>query len=517
MMKFYTVCLLISLFCITTKGNINKKVNLKDSSEIVSQEFLNKIDSLTLNWYKKHPYQEKLDIARKKGDTNNIDYPDSIYISRISDIPSVIPLSYNKIVKNFIRVYTVDKRKQVEVMLGLTDYYFPVFEKILEDHNLPNELKYLPIIESALNPNAVSRVGATGLWQFMFSTARMYKLQINSLIDERRDPIKSSYAAAKYLKDLYRIYNDWILVIAAYNCGPGNVNKAIRRSGNKRNYWEIYYYLPRETRGYVPAYIAASYVFNNYQFHNLVPREIDYTVPTDTLIIRKELHLKQVSEVLQIPHKDLKVMNPQYRYDIIPKNQKGYVLKLPLEHVNHFIELEDSIYNYKDSIYFNASSKTLKPTYYSRYSPVTPMGKAKLYYTIKPGDNLGYIAEWYNVRASDLRYWNNIRGNLIKAGKKLIVFVPKSSVSKYKSINSMSFEQKEKMAGRNPKAQETESTVYSGNFELVYHKVKPNETLWEIAQHYPGVTYNDIMKLNNIKNASKVKVGQTLKIKKPVK
>lgn len=216
------------------------------------------------------------------------DFPDSVYIKRIASIPTVINLSYNRIVKSYIDVYAKKKRGSVEVMLGLSEHYFPIFDEIFDYYDVPNEMKYMSIIESALNPRAYSRARAVGLWQFMYGTGRIYGLEINSLVDERRDPIKSTHAAARYSKHLYSIYKDWILVIAAYNCGPGNVNKAIRRAGGKTNYWDIYYYLPRETRGHVPAFIAATYVMNYYKEHKLVPAKVDLPIQTDTLNIGTE-------------------------------------------------------------------------------------------------------------------------------------------------------------------------------------------------------------------------------------
>ncbi len=477
-----------------------------------------RLDSLLNVWYLSHPVTTStpqpglLDLPR---DPANIDYPDSIYMQRLAKIPSEIPLTYNQIVKNFINVYTVKKRDKAENILGLKDYYFPLFETVLESYGLPLELKYLPVIESALEPRARSRMGATGLWQFMYPTARMYKLEINTLVDERRDPIQSTHAAARYLKDLYSIYEDWILVIAAYNCGPGNVNKAIRRVGYKKNYWDIYYYLPRETRGYVPAFIAATYFINYYKYHKLVPRHFSHTLPSDTVHVTEELHLEQVARVLQVPLKLLEEMNPQYRQNIIPKGNKKYTLKLPLEHVSRYIQQEDSILAYKDSVYFNPALKTDKPTYYSRHSPLTPKNKAKLYYTVKPGDNLGYIAEWYDVRTSDLRYWNGIRGNLIRRGQKLVVFVPKSLVSKYKDINSSSFLEKQGTASSsNSPPVVPETTPLPPDAEFIYYTVRRGDTLWEIAQKFPGVSDHEIMRWNGINNASRIQAGQTLKILK---
>ncbi|MFC2087322.1 transglycosylase SLT domain-containing protein [Bacteroidota bacterium] len=503
----------------SVEANIEQIVYIEDENSGI-YDSLEIAENLLSNWYFEHPY---LDLEYFDNsislDSNDVDFPDSVYLERISRIPSIIPLSYNIIVKNFIHVYTKERRDKVEKIIGLTDYYFPMFEEVLDYYDLPLELKYMPIIESALDPNAISRVGATGLWQFMYHTGKAYKLEINSLVDERRDPIASTHAAVKYLNDLYAMYNDWILAIAAYNCGPGNVNKAIRRTGGQRNYWSIYYYLPRETRGYVPAFIAALYVFNYYQEHNLKPRKFEYNYATDTIHIHKELHLQQVSEVLDIPLPALRLMNPQYRRDIIPSGKTSYTLKLPIDKTGKFIEMQDSIFAYKDSVFFNPDSKTSIPVHYSSFSPVTPKGYQKIYYVVKPGDNLGYIADWYDVGVSQLRYWNNIRRNLIRSGQKLIVFVPESRADIYQKINLMSSADKQKLNGK--KTYDIISTIEftetsnqlsqnTGNFE--YYKVKRGDTLWEIARKYPGVTEYDIMKINNISNANRIEVGQELKI-----
>lgn len=475
--------------------------------------FEQNLDSLLNLWYVKQSLEGTEDILTKI-DSIIPDFPDSVYIERLSNIPSVIELSYNRVVKNYINVYTKKKRENLEVMLGLSEYYFPIFDEIFDYYDLPNELKYMAIIESALNPRAVSRAGATGLWQFMYGTGRMYNLIINSLVDERRDPIKSTHAAARYLSDLHNIYKDWVLVIAAYNCGPGNVNKAIRRSGNKRNYWDIYYYLPRETRGYMPAFIAATYAFNYYEDHSLVPREISLPVAVDTIMINEELHLSQVSEVMQIPLKQLSDLNPQYRRNIIPAKGVAFALTLPLEHSTRFIELQDSIFAYQDNKYFNEENRITNPTY-SSYLPSAPTGKVKLTYSVKSGDNLGYISQWYNVRVSDLRYWNNIRRNLIRSGQRLNIYVSPANVEKYRPINSMTFAEKQRLIGKPVNEVEViENTSGSTDVSFVYYRVKSGDTLWEIAQKFPGVTDSDIIRLNNLSNGNKIKPGQTLKIMK---
>ena len=249
-------------------------------------------------------------------------------------------------------MYSVRRREQVAYMLTLGDYYFPLFEEMLDRHGLPLELKYLPVIESALNPVAVSRMGATGLWQFMLKTGQGYGLEVNSLVDERRDPYKSTEAAVRYLKDLYSIYGDWNLVIAAYNCGPGNVNKAIARSGGKQDYWEIYYRLPRETRGYVPAFIAANYIMNYYAEHNICPMKPNDFQALDTVHVNQEIHFGQIAEILDIPVNELQRLNPQFKRDIVPGNYKPYALVLPTKKMIAFIDKKDEILNCRRSAYF---------------------------------------------------------------------------------------------------------------------------------------------------------------------
>lgn len=441
-------------------------------------------------------------------------YNDSVYISRLNQIPSVVDLTYNRIVHNFIKVYTEKRRDRVEIMLGLADYYFPIFDEIFDYYDVPNEMKYMAIIESALNPRALSRARALGLWQFMYGTGRLYGLEINSYVDERMDPIKATHAAVRFSKDLYEIYGDWQLVIAAYNCGPGNVNKAIRRSGGKRNYWDIYYYLPRETRGHVPAFIAATYVMHYYKEHNLHPVKMELPIASDTLMVSEELHLKQVAEVLDIPVEKLRDMNPQYRRDIIPDTKNTYALRLPLQYTTQFIELEDSIYAYKDSVFFNPKSDVVTPErYVSSYTPSTPKNHTKLYYTVKPGDNLGFIADWYDVGLSQVRYWNNIHRNLIRAGQKLVIYKPNSVADNYKNINSMSFAEKQQKEGKNVKsASEPPSDLGSGDY--FFYTVQNGDTLWDIARKYPGVSDADIMKWNDLSYNDKIKPGQKLRIKK---
>ncbi len=485
-----------------------------EPEENLNDIFAEKIDSLVNSWYIQNAFI--LDNESVELDSSKIvSLPDSVYIQRLQSIESYIDLSFNKTVKNFIDLYTIRRREQVEVMLGLAQYYFPVFEEILDKYELPMELKYMAIIESALNPSARSRANAVGLWQFMYGTGKMYKLEIGTFVDERRDPVKATDAAARYLRDLYKIYKNWHLVIAAYNCGPGNVNRAIRRSGGARDYWTIYYRLPRETRGYVPAFIAAAYVMNHFKDHNLHVHYPDFPIMTDTMHVRDYLHFNQVAEQIDIPVEQLRTLNPQYRRDIIPaKKDKPYILKIPIEKVADFIDSEQDIYAHKRKEFF-PNNEIINPKSRSYYHPVDSKGKEKLFYRVKSGDNLGYIAEWYNIRIADLRYWNNIYRNLIRVGQKLVIYVPKNKADLYRDINSMSFAEKQAGVGKKvvTSSSAKQSTPVRLDPKYQYHTVRRGENLWTIARKFPGISADNIMKLNNIRNARNIYPGQKLKIR----
>ncbi len=488
-----------------------------DSLEItiLESEFEDNLDSLVNLWYIENSIVEIPDSGGiSGGDSAGVRFPDSVYIARLERLPYKVSMTYNKYVRSYIQVYTERRRELMEVLLGLSEYYFPIFEEIFDYYGIPYELKYCAIVESALNPRAVSRAGATGTWQFMYGTGRMYGLTINSLVDERRDPVRSTYAAARFMKDLYEIYGDWLLVIAAYNCGPGNVNRAIRRSGGKKDFWDIYYYLPRETRGHVPAFVAAAYTMNYYREHNLVPRPVGLPLPADTIMVNDNLHLEQVSAVLDIPLKMLRDINPQYKFDIIPGKEKPYALKIPQQYSMRFLELEDSIFAYRDSVYFNPSRTTKTPSYTSStYVPEPPAGTTRIDYTIKPGDNLGYIASWYNVRLSSLKYWNNLYSNTIRSGKKLIVYVPDSRLEYYKKINTMSFAEKQRSIGKEVTVPETSPANPSEDGDYIYYTIKSGDTLWDIAAEYPGVTDSDLIELNKLGDGNRIKPGMVIKIK----
>lgn len=503
-------------------GTAFAQVDESDTPDIADDDLISgfddNLDSLLNLWYVQQSINfSELDTAYiPEDDTIWVDYPDSVYIERLASLPFVIEMSYNSIVKNFIDLYVKQRRERVRVMLTLSEYYFPLFEEVFDRYQIPHELKYMAVIESALNPRAVSRAGATGIWQFMYYTGKSYDLTVNSLVDDRRDPYQATEAAARFMKDLYKIYKDWTLVIAAYNCGPGNVNKAIRRAGGKRNYWDIYYHLPRETRGYVPAFIAAAYAMNYYEKHNMKAVPVDFALNNDTIHIRKKLHLKQVSEVLNIPVKQLRDLNPHYKYDIIPGDGRNYVLRLPQADAIRFIGLEDSIYAWKDSVYLNEENMIVNPTAKNYRLPELPSDRyTKFVYTVKPGDNLGFISMWYDVRISNLRYWNNIRSNVIRAGQKLVVYVPNGKAAQFKDIDILSFTDKQKRIGKtvSPAPKPSPVSTSADLDDYITYKVRSGDTLWDIAKIYPGVSDSDILKLNNLSYGNKIKPGQILKIK----
>lgn len=423
---------------ITVTGK-NGKQEVIDFPEAMTTE----VDSL-LHLYNTQRY------LKPSADCNQPDinpfYEKEVYKARLQRMPTIIEMPYNDVVQKFIDRYANNLRRSVSIMLGATNFYMPIFEEALEAYNLPLELKYLPVIESGLNPQATSYVGAAGLWQFMIGTGKRYGLEINSLVDERRDLIKSSYAAANYLSDLYRIFRDWHLVIAAYNCGPDKINKAIHRAGGTKDYWQIYPYLPKETRGYVPAFIAANYIMNYYCDHNICPMVADIPAKTDTVMVNRDIHFNQIASVLNMEVSQLKELNPQYRRNIINGSNKPSSLRLPSTLVNKFIDNEQAIYDYNADALLNkraeveVNEENIANNSYSRSNSYTRSSNNNNYrssrhknkhtkkhkersqnVTIKDGDTLSEIAERNHTTVSKLKKLNKISGSNIRAGKKLRV------------------------------------------------------------------------------------------------
>lgn len=338
--------------------------------------------------------------------------PDSVYIDRLSKLPTVIPVTFNPVVKDCVELYVERRRSLLRSMLTLGDLYFPQIEEALDKHGLPTELKYLTIVESALNPTAVSPAGASGLWQFMLATAKIYGLTVNSLIDERLDPKKSTEAACRYLKDMYQIYGDWLLVIASYNCGPGNVNRAIRSAGGKANFWAIYPYLPKETRRYVPLFIGAYYAMHYHSEHNICPREMGVPLATDTLMLHQIVDFKRIEQLSGVPESDLKLLNPQYRRGIVPGHIRPYPILLPMSAASALDKQRDSL-----------CSPDLNMKREGLEQHIVEVGdrSASKYHRVRKGDTLGHIARTYGTSVQKLRRLNGVRAGRLKPGMRIRV------------------------------------------------------------------------------------------------
>ena len=371
-------------------------------------------DSLLHNYYfgkNKKKIEETYRIAASA--TEKVDFEtvtDSLIYKRLLSLNTKVPLEYNPIVRGYVSMYLRKMNRSIDVTLSLAEHYFPMFEEALEKYNVPHELVYLAIIESALNTNAVSKAGATGLWQFMVQTGKNYGLEINTFVDERRDPQKATYAAARYLRDLNKIYNNWPLAIAAYNCGPGNVNKAIARSGGERNFWGIYSYLPRETRGYIPAYIGAVYMMNFYKLHGIKPSHITIPTANDTIVVHKDVEFQSVVKYLNISMDELKTLNPQYKLQFIPQSEKGYTLRLPSNKITTFIKYQDSIYSYSRDSILNSAVKEWRSV-------------KTITHKVRKNETVNSIASQYGVSASDVRRWNHLsKKSRLKNGQNIVIY-----------------------------------------------------------------------------------------------
>lgn len=474
-------------------------------------------DSLLSLWY--------VHKSMLKGDTvsfnmDSVHFRSSVtdkeYLQRLADMNSFITLPFNETVRNYIILYSEKMPTKMSSMLALSQYYFPIFEEIFDRYGLPKELKYMAVIESAFNPVAVSRAGAKGMWQFMYNTAKMYGLTINSFVDERLDPVKSADAAARYMRDAYRIFGDWNLAISSYNCGSGNVNKAMRRSGS-REFWPVYNYLPRETRGYVPAFVGAMYAFTYYREHGLVPETDSMPVQVDTFHIRRMLHFQQVSALTGVSVEMLKKLNPQYVHDIVPGTAKEeYVLRLPYQYTSKFIENEDSVYAYNAKEYFS-------PATLQNIAVSGSASSQRIAYKVKSGDYLGRIASRYHVTVKQIMEWNHLRNTNLRVGQVLYIYgkfngpVAQSSGASSKSSAASSSKVSASSDGATRASSKGSAatpppadSAAEGTYTV--YVVKSGDSLYRISQDYPGVSADDIMKFNGI--GTDIRPGMKLKIPK---
>ena len=445
-------------------------------------------DSLLNIWYVHR--QVKEDSTGLEYDMDSVHFTssvsDSVLQQRLERLNTLIALPYNEAVRNYMILYSEKMPQKMSNIMALSQYYIPIFEEIFSHYGLPDELKYVAIIESALNPNAVSRVGAVGMWQFMIKTAKSYGLEVNSLVDERRDPFKSADAAARYLTDLYNIFGDWNLAVSAYNCGPGNVNKAIRRSGS-RNYWDIYRYLPRETRGYVPAFVGSMYAMKYSKDYGLSAGPMMLPAQVDTFEISRNLHFQQISDLTGVSIDELRGLNPQYVKDIIPGDSKTYILRMPFQYTSSFLANEDSVYTYKADVYLQP--KTITENSSSRSSASGSSSSERIRYKVRKGDTLGEIAMKYHVTVAQLKNWNHLRSSMLSIGQTIYIYT-KAPASGSKSSAS--------------------GSARSGGSAPSEYVIRSGDTLSGIASRYPGVRAKDIMVYNGI--GERIRVGQKILI-----
>ena len=538
-----------------SQGILNLSETITDTAIIYPESFETDVHRMMQNWY----LQNYIVLDSRADSESDVDATDEVMIQRLAQIPTTIEMPFNQIVRSHIDMYTQRRRSLVENMLGMSLYYMPIFEEALEREGLPLELRYLPVIESALNPDAVSRAGAAGLWQFMLPTARGFGLEINTLVDERRDPVTSTQAAAKYLRQLHDIYGDWSLAIAAYNCGPGNVNKALRRAGIdmdnpnaaaiQKDFWSIYYNLPAETRGYVPAFIAANYVMNYYNCHNISPALARRPILTDTVHINKRVHFNQIANVLNIPIEEIRALNPQYRKDIIPGDVRSYALRLPSKLVYAYIMSEDSILSNNQSRYVRRT--VVEPTDHTAL--VTGTRLVVKTHKVARGETMQKIASRYRVTVADIKKWNRLKSTKLKRGQniKIHTYEPANelsvaekttataaisdsqvndnsaatTVSTAQSVETASTVSAGKQASEPKKSEpktvspkqeqkKTATTPKKANNNsggTTIHTVKRGESYWKIAKKYPGVSADDIRKANPTAG-DKIQIGQKLKI-----
>ena len=523
-------------FASTTHNILTVRDSFTDTTSVCPGSFETDTEILLQNWYLQN--YAILDEEVESKPSNEVSTEE--YIKRLSQMPTSIEMPYNSEVRKYIDMYVNRRRTMVEAMLGMSLYYMPIFEQALEQEGMPLELKYLPIVESALNPVAKSPVGAAGLWQFMIKTGKGLGLEVNSLVDERLDPYKSSLMAARYLKQLYKIYKDWSLAIAAYNCGPGRVNQALRQAGGLgKDYWQVYAFLPKETRGYVPAFIAATYVMTYFKQHNISPALAKKPILVDTVTVNRRIHFNQISKVLDLPIEAIRVLNPQYRQDIIPGNSRPYTLALPSQQIYAFLMSEDSIAacdvtKYGQRLVVEPQMEPVASDAGGEY--VWETKKVTKTYTVRKGDNLGAIAGKYRTSVAAIKSANGLKSNNINIGQRLKIRTTER-VKVYKpapmesaedlaaadslvlkaAVDGMNDDKKDepKPAAKKPEAEKKPTSKSESSSGSIKHTVRYGESLYVIAQKY-GITVDELKRANGLKSNA-LNAGQKLTIPKGYK
>ncbi len=546
--KLFTISVAACAICMSgapraPKGNVlDVKESITDSNIVFPESFETDTQKLLESWYMKN-----YTATDDKYLSSDVKTTDDQIRKRLSQLPTVIEMPFNSIVRTYIDRYTQRGRAQVAATLGLANYYMPIFEQALEEAGLPLELKYLPVVESALNPNAVSKHGATGLWQFMLATGKGLGMEVNSLVDERRDPYVSSRKAARYLKDLHSTYGDWSLAIAAYNCGPGAVNKAVRRAGDgKHDFWSIYEYLSPETRGYVPAFIAANYVMNYYPEHGISPVIPTKPLVTDTVGVAGRVHFNQISEVLDIPVEELRLLNPQFRADLIPGSpEKPYMLILPSQQVHAYIVSEDQIKGHEAERYArrdvvepgdmpsessvememaDPSAADVRQTIAADNLPAeeparparqTPAAGKPATHKVAAGETLASIAALYGVTPAEVKRWNNLRRNSVRVGQQLRVAVDAQAETSVSADSSVPASRQQVSSAKAKRQSKSASSSKKGKksrkkAKPTQHSIKNGENLTVIAKKY-GVSVDEIKRANNMKDDD-IRAGKSIKI-----
>lgn len=504
MKKIILSFLLLSIGIISYSQNDTIATSIAD--ETFQNQLIKDMDEMLDLWYIKNQVGRVVNPTLSD-DTSYVSFSDSLVYQRLRAINTVVPVAYNNTVKKWIELYLYKRKKSSSVLMGLSLYYYPFMQEIFDKYGVPEELIYLTIIESGLNPIAVSPMGATGIWQFMHGTGKAYGLEVNTFVDDRRDPLKATDAAARHLKDLYNIFNDWGLAISAYNCGAGNVRKAIARSGGKLDFWGVKPYLPKETQNYFPAYIAALYLATYHSQHGIPTAKISIPFSVDTVMVHHELHFQQIADVLEIDIEEIKTLNPQYKRLVIPAYSEPYPLRLKNKDIIKYLEYKDSIYKYKYEEFF-----TPIKVYQGMFTgdKIASTDYKKMYHIVKSKETLASISKKYGLSVNELKQMNKLKSNYAKPKQKLFVGY--------------------EYTGKNPSANQDSTTVVATQDSLVtskpvenrvvqepkpdkvtYYVVKKGDTMSSIARAH-GISLKQLADYNNIKNVNSVSIGHKLKI-----